>query len=52
MSDPQPGIHKPHEDHSASAALRKLYARHFAVVQRLEARRLAAANRRFAPDAR
>jgi hypothetical protein len=45
MSDPQPGIHRPTDP--LTEQLRKLYARHFAVVQRLEARRLAAANRRF-----
>jgi hypothetical protein len=45
MSDPQPGIHRTTDP--VSEQLRKLYARHFAAVQRLEARRLAAANRRF-----
>ena len=47
MSNPQPGIHK-NDRHDPHAELRRIYARHFATVQRLEARRLAAANRRIA----
>jgi hypothetical protein len=46
MSDPQPGIHKTRNS-DPREQLRRLYARHFATVQRLEARRLAAANRRL-----
>jgi len=48
MSHPQPGSRPPQPQAQATrATLARVYAHHFAEVQRLEARRLAAANRRI-----
>jgi hypothetical protein len=49
MRNPPPAaVPRPYAADKARTLLRRLYARHFATVQRLEARRLAAANRRIA----
>ena len=48
MSHPQPGSRPPQPLAEVTRTmLQRVYARHFAEVQRLEARRLAAANRRI-----